>query len=315
MVITGVSGSDVYLSSEEIDADVCFSGNVSLTNGVSSATRHFSGAITGSGNFSFTGSLTVGESYLFSGDVSGYSGSFIRETGSTDVAQNKLTFGKGDPGVTTGSVSGTGIIQWGSEGKNWNVVYNYSNDVYASNTITAGAIVKQGAGALELRGENTSMGGVTVSAGILVAANAKALGTGAVSVAAGATLKLAVGVAGVGAVSLADGAVFAIDMAGFNPVSVLGDENQVALSILSSTALAFNGVSASTLSSAEIEQYFDDTKSNLGNWSEWYREWSYDDNSGTLNLTLTIPEPSAFGLLAGVGALALVASRRRRNRR
>ena len=30
------------------------------------------------------------------------------------------------------------------------------------------------------------------------------------------------------------------------------------------------------------------------------------------NLTISVPEPSAFGLLAGVGALALVASRRRR---
>ena len=34
-----------------------------------------------------------------------------------------------------------------------------------------------------------------------------------------------------------------------------------------------------------------------------------------LSVTTTIPEPSTFGLLAGVGALALVASRRRRSRK
>ena len=37
--------------------------------------------------------------------------------------------------------------------------------------------------------------------------------------------------------------------------------------------------------------------------------------STSVTLTATIPEPSAFGLLAGVGALALVAARRRRTRK
>ncbi|MGN0861423.1 MAG: autotransporter-associated beta strand repeat-containing protein, partial [Candidatus Spyradosoma sp.] len=37
--------------------------------------------------------------------------------------------------------------------------------------------------------------------------------------------------------------------------------------------------------------------------------------NGTLSLTLTVPEPSAFGLLAGAGALALVAARRRRTKK
>lgn len=36
--------------------------------------------------------------------------------------------------------------------------------------------------------------------------------------------------------------------------------------------------------------------------------------SATVSVTTTIPEPSAFGLLAGIGALALVVSRRRRSR-
>ena len=40
-----------------------------------------------------------------------------------------------------------------------------------------------------------------------------------------------------------------------------------------------------------------------------------NEGSGTVTVTTTIPEPSTFGLLAGVGALALVASRRRRSRK
>ncbi len=42
--------------------------------------------------------------------------------------------------------------------------------------------------------------------------------------------------------------------------------------------------------------------------------WATTSSNGTSMTISTIPEPSAFGLLAGVGALALVAARRRRFR-
>ena len=171
---------------------------------------------------------------------------------------------------------------------------------------------KVGKGSLTLSGENTFSNDFAIKEGIVVAASTSALGSGNVTVKSGATLKLAVAVENVGNVSLEEGAMFAIDVTGMSPVSMMANGNEtVALSILSSSALSFNGQDASSLISSDtIDGYFDDKNSNLGQWSEWQREWSYSD--GTLSLTLTIPEPSAFGLLAGVGALALCVSRRRR---
>ena len=43
-------------------------------------------------------------------------------------------------------------------------------------------------------------------------------------------------------------------------------------------------------------------------------DWSLSKENNTLYLVASIPEPSAFGLLAGLGALLLVGTRRRRNR-
>jgi len=110
-----------------------------------------------------------------------------------------------------------------------------------------------------------------------------------------------------GSVTFNEGAKFAIDLGAYDGVTA-----DAALTIITASAISFNGGNTNTvaLTSDEIENYFSADDSDLGTWAKYARTWSNDN--GKLTLTLTIPEPSTFGLLAGVGALALVAARRRR---
>ncbi|MBR4033154.1 MAG: autotransporter-associated beta strand repeat-containing protein [Clostridia bacterium] len=170
---------------------------------------------------------------------------------------------------------------------------------------------KTGNGTLVLSGENTYTRATVVEAGTLVAASTSALGSGNVSVADGAKLQISVENVDAGTINLASGAKLVVDLADF--ADALGADNEM-LTILTGTTLTFGDVSAAsdTLTTEQLS-YLSVTDSS-GAFSKYVnKEWSYSD--GTLSLTLTIPEPSAFGLLAGVGALVLVASRRRRSRR
>ena len=240
------------------------------------------------------------------GDGKGYALDFfatntVRVTADSTINANIVGRGGSGSAVLTFDID---------EGKaltiNGNFCQNATND-------TDGILEKDGQGKLILEGTKSSGNEVRISEGTLVVANASALGTGKTTVKAGATLTFATTVSGVtGGVEINEGATFAIDLTGFTQTVSEGDE--IGFAILTNTALTFNGQGANTLSSGDIERYFDVEGSTLGAYSEWAREWSYNTDSNTLSLTMTIPEPSAFGLLAGVGALALVVSRRKRRK-
>ncbi len=174
----------------------------------------------------------------------------------------------------------------------------------------AGGLTKAGAGTLKLSGTNTFEGDVTISAGTLVAANASALGKGTTTVESGAKLGLVakVTVADVaGGITLAEGAKIVIDM------SNISETESFTLDLITGTELTYGTTS---ITSDNVNKTLENVIEFSG-WGEsltdWTQELKFDDSSKKLSLSLTkIPEPSAFGLLAGVGALVFVAARRRR---
>ena len=118
-----------------------------------------------------------------------------------------------------------------------------------------------------------------------------------------------------GGIKIAQGGKILVDLGSFGKDSGTADET-FTLKVLSGTKLSWNASETrsvvATLASEDIPE------SSFGiadgeDWSGWIQSWEYDGSD--LVLTMTIPEPSAFGLLAGTFALALAASRRRRGKR
>ena len=185
-----------------------------------------------------------------------------------------------------------------------------ADQTFSGNLAGAGTLQIK-SGVQKLAGETASTTAIVVSGGVLEAANTKAL-TGTTSVESGGVLKISVAGATAGTVKLASGAKFAIDLNAYSGVEV-----DKALTVITESAISFNSyndLGTVTVTSEEIEKYFSADKSDLGEFSSYARKWNYDSTNGTLTLTFTaaVPEPSMFGLLAGAGALAFVAARRRR---
>ena len=104
----------------------------------------------------------------------------------------------------------------------------------------------------------------------------------------------------------AGGATLYLDIGALTDTVLTGDE--VALTIAGANVISaenfFNTVLVGTYNSGD--NWINDTK-----WA--YKADSWNADAGTL-LLISVPEPSAFGLLAGAGALALAAARRRRKK-
>ena len=183
-----------------------------------------------------------------------------------------------------------------------------ADQTFSGNLAGAGTL-KITSGVQKLAGTTASTG-IVVSGGVLEAANTKALGSGTTSVESGGVLKISVAGATAGTVKLASGAKFAIDLNAYSGVEV-----DKALTVITASAISFNSyndLGTVTVTSEEIEKYFSADDSDLGEFSSYARKWNYDNGTLTLTFTAAVPEPSMFGLLAGAGALAFVAARRRR---
>lgn len=217
------------------------------------------------------------------------------------------------------------------EGKNSAMEVNYAagttaEQVYSGKISGNGSLLLNlGEASLRLSGENTHNGGTTLVAGKLIAAHADALGAGAVVVQSGAelaleqnvvlstaaqALTLVVGAENSGAtgkalITASEGGKIVIerDAQLFIDVSALFMKRSAidlsSLKLASESALEFN------TESARIGWY--DNAS-----GEWQDLAGYDFVVESGDIFLVIPEPSAFGLFAGLAALALCANRRRK---
>jgi len=308
-----ISALNIYGTSRTIsiaEGSTVSVGNINNWNGIATLTVN--------------GELNVsGEMLYSSGDVTNTINGSGTLTAATFTAKNVGTYdfsGGLNTNITTLDVSRP--TTFSNTGKNTigtltqtagALNFSGTGTTEISNVTQNGGTFTQTAGTLKLSGENTFTGGVTVTAGTLVAANTKALGSsGTTTVNEGGVLKVSVngGVnVGEGSVTFNEGAKFAVDLTAYSDVQA-----NTALSIITASAISFNGGNTNTVAliseEIDIESYFSVDDSNLGEWAKYARTWGYENNA--LTLTLTVPEPSTFGLLAGVGALALVAARRRR---
>ena len=237
--------------------------------------------------------------------------------------QSGATLNLGASAVTVAGLSGAGTVGLADGTTSSTLTVNSDTDSTFSGSIggEAGAaisLVKQGAGTLELSGDNIMLvyppivgfaPGVDVQAGTV-----RVVQTGSnnqvfanVSVADDATLELSTVSESIAvnatSVVLSSSAKILVDMSNY-----ASDADVVAVNLISASALSYAGT---TINAGNVDTLLGAIE--LKNWGDgWTQSLSYANN--TLSLTLTIPEPSVFGLLAGLGALALAGTRRRRRK-
>ena len=174
-----------------------------------------------------------------------------------------------------------------------------------------GALKKTGAGMLTLSGANTYTGGTTIENGTLVAGSASALGKGTVTVGADGKLGIAAGVTITevsGGIELADGAKIVVDLS-----DRLSETKTFEVTLATNTAISLAAETALAYSEGDAKDLTDYLELKGWNKSGWTSSLTYANE--TLTLTMTIPEPSLFGLLAGVTALGFSMSSRRRRKK
>ena len=304
---------------------------------VGALTKQGEGMLTLSGNNTYSGGTTISAGTLVADNANALGGGNLTVNGTLALSVNEATYsvknlaGNGailldenDGNVLKATLAVNSVVDTTYSGALDDETGNFkSPSVYLN-------LIKTGASVLTLSGTNSlTSSTIAINEGTLIAASANALGNATVKIAAGAKLQadaaisltnakntmtlavtdanLASGaelVTGSGTVTLAEDVKLLVDIGGLTSLSSEDSADQVALKLAASNALS-------------VEK----TQITLGAWvadvwtdysGDWYVQ-NWDTATGTL--TLTIPEPSAFGLLAGVGALALVVSRRRRNRR
>ncbi|MCD8299012.1 MAG: autotransporter-associated beta strand repeat-containing protein [Opitutae bacterium] len=200
-----------------------------------------------------------------------------------------------------------------------------SSDVSGSTTTSTGALVKTGAGTLVISGDNLYSGGTTISEGAVLAESSSALGSGEIVVAGGYLTFSGEGVSVANALTVVlDSYVVAENVLDTASAGDVATDAAYAIALAGGAALV-EGATISVTASDEFLSTLVD--------GETYDFAIISDNSVSIDysglvaagytvvnnldgtISITTPEPSMFGLLAGLGALGFVAARRRRHNR
>ena len=247
----------------------------------------------------------------------GIGGSSLNLNGGTlGTSSNSLTISGGSLPIALGAGT-TSLVNTSRYDAATKTFTSSGAEIVISDAISgSGALKVAGAGELTLCGNNTFSGGVTIESGRLVVGSATALGTGKVTVGAKGELAVTAGVTITdvsGGIVLASGAKIVVD---FSNLQNATETFEVTLAEGTAVSLepVFALAAGTTFSFREIEA-LDLTKYlEVKGWekSGWTSSLAYAGN--TLKLTMSIPEPSQFGLLAGLAALALAGTRRRRRK-
>ncbi|MBI5691738.1 MAG: autotransporter-associated beta strand repeat-containing protein [Verrucomicrobia bacterium] len=207
LTISGGATFDANSQTQAV-ASLAGAGNVTLgsgtlTVGSNGASTSYSGAISGTGGLTKTGTgtLTLAGANTYSGATNVNQGTVT--FGASNVLSDTTAVTVAAPAVlnlagnsdTIGSLAGAGAIQLGS-GTLSTGANNSSTLVSGVVSGSGGSLVKQGTGTMTLSGANTYTGTTTVSAGTLAITSSSGLGSGdgtagtGTTVASGATLQV-----------------------------------------------------------------------------------------------------------------------------
>ena len=323
-VYDGEGVSNVGVKAYTFTGNVVINGDTSLKNRWGKTTE-FAGSVT------FTRRLTLSDEgkesketahVILSGDNKGAGGIELNGSNTQLHVRSENAFGTGYS--TLVFLQGKLFIEESASLHKLSGSGNAYVDVSARKTFSVtefsliGSLEKAGAGTLLVSGSPMvpTKGSLLISGGTVATSAAKALGNSSVSIGAGGALEVrSSALTASGGIKIAQGGKILVDLGSFGKSSETADET-FSLKVLSGTKLSWNASETrsvvATLASEDIPE------SSFGiadgeDWSGWIQSWGY--NGSDLVLTMTIPEPSAFGLLAGTFALALAASRRRRGKR
>ena len=318
-VYDGEGVSNVGVKAYTFTGNVVINGDTSLKNRWGKTTE-FAGSVTFNRRLTLSDEGKETAHVILSGENKGAGGIALDGSNTHLHVKSATAFGTGSTLVFS---KGKLFIEESASLHTLSGSGNAYVDVSAGKTFSVtefsliGSLEKAGAGTLLVSGSPMVSGGsLLISGGTVATSAANALGKSSVSIGAGGALEVrSSALTASGGIKIAQGGKILVDLGSFGKDSGTADET-FTLKVLSGTTLSWNASETrsvvATLASEDIPE------SSFGiadgeDWSGWIQSWEYIGSD--LVLTMTIPEPSAFGLLAGTFALALAASRRRRGKR